>query len=112
MRTFDATTGAHVWAERYDRDLTDMFAVQDEGLESLNPGGAIPGPAVEVLVGKPLLVEPIADDRQDARELREDEDLVLLLDDLSDRGDEHVELGAGLVDALGVDEPRMARRLA
>lgn len=26
----DATTGNHVWAERYDRDLTDIFAVQDE----------------------------------------------------------------------------------
>ena len=23
-------TGAHLWAERYDRDLTDIFAVQDE----------------------------------------------------------------------------------
>jgi adenylate cyclase len=26
----DATTGSHVWAERYDRELTDIFAVQDE----------------------------------------------------------------------------------
>ena len=26
----DAATGGHVWAERYDRDLTDIFAVQDE----------------------------------------------------------------------------------
>src|SRR5205085_11328428 len=26
----DATTGAHRWAERYDRELTDVFAVQDE----------------------------------------------------------------------------------
>lgn len=26
----DATSGAHVWAERYDRDLNDIFAVQDE----------------------------------------------------------------------------------
>jgi adenylate cyclase len=26
----DAGNGAHVWAERYDRDLTDIFAVQDE----------------------------------------------------------------------------------
>jgi adenylate cyclase len=26
----DAETGAHIWAERYDRDLTDIFAVQDE----------------------------------------------------------------------------------
>jgi adenylate cyclase len=26
----DAASGAHVWAERYDRDLSDIFAVQDE----------------------------------------------------------------------------------
>ena len=26
----DAATGAHIWAERFDRDLTDIFAVQDE----------------------------------------------------------------------------------
>jgi adenylate cyclase len=25
----DATTGTHLWAERYDRDLRDVFAVQD-----------------------------------------------------------------------------------
>ena len=26
----DSTTGGHIWADRYDRDLTDIFAVQDE----------------------------------------------------------------------------------
>jgi len=26
----DATTGHHIWAERYDRKLTDIFALQDE----------------------------------------------------------------------------------
>ena len=26
----DATTGGHLWADRYDRDLTDIFAIQDE----------------------------------------------------------------------------------
>ena len=26
----DATTGSHLWAERYDRDLNDIFALQDE----------------------------------------------------------------------------------
>ena len=26
----DATSGEHVWAETYDRELTDVFAVQDE----------------------------------------------------------------------------------
>ena len=27
---FDAADGTNIWAERYDRDLTDIFAVQDE----------------------------------------------------------------------------------
>ena len=31
----DATTGAHVWAERYDRKLRDVFAVQDEITEAI-----------------------------------------------------------------------------
>lgn len=26
----DASTGAHIWAERYDRELTDFFELQDE----------------------------------------------------------------------------------
>jgi adenylate cyclase len=26
----DATTSGHLWAERFDRDLTDIFAVQDD----------------------------------------------------------------------------------
>ena len=26
----DAQTGGHVWSDRYDRDLKDMFALQDE----------------------------------------------------------------------------------
>lgn len=26
----DAATGAHIWADRYERDLTDVFALQDE----------------------------------------------------------------------------------
>ena len=26
----DGANGTHLWADRYDRDLTDIFAVQDE----------------------------------------------------------------------------------
>ena len=26
----DATSGGHLWADRYDRDLTDIFEVQDD----------------------------------------------------------------------------------
>ena len=31
----DGSTGGHLWAERYDRDLTDIFAVQDEIARSI-----------------------------------------------------------------------------
>jgi len=31
----DVTTGAHIWAERYDRELKDVFAVQDEITEAI-----------------------------------------------------------------------------
>ena len=31
----EAATGAHLWAQRYDRDLVDVFAVQDEITESV-----------------------------------------------------------------------------
>jgi adenylate cyclase len=35
----DGTSGAHVWADRYDRDLRDIFAAQDEITEAI--GGSI-----------------------------------------------------------------------
>jgi adenylate cyclase len=31
----DATNGGHVWAERFDRDLTDIFETQDEVVEKI-----------------------------------------------------------------------------
>ncbi len=31
----DGATGGHVWAERYDRDLSDIFALQDEICEAI-----------------------------------------------------------------------------
>ncbi|HEY2483230.1 MAG TPA: TIR domain-containing protein [Caulobacteraceae bacterium] len=31
----DGATGGHIWAERYDRDLTDIFALQDEISEAI-----------------------------------------------------------------------------
>ena len=38
----DAETGSHVWAERYDRTLEDIFAVQDEITQSII-GAIAPG---------------------------------------------------------------------
>src|SRR5205823_13559104 len=30
VQLIDADTDRHIWAERYDRDLADIFAIQDE----------------------------------------------------------------------------------
>jgi tetratricopeptide (TPR) repeat protein len=37
----EAATGNHLWAERYDRDLEDIFAVQDEVVREI--ASAVPG---------------------------------------------------------------------
>ncbi|MFN0115791.1 MAG: adenylate/guanylate cyclase domain-containing protein [Paracoccaceae bacterium] len=37
----EATSGNHVWAQRYDRDLKDIFDLQDELVQAI--AGAIPG---------------------------------------------------------------------
>lgn len=43
----DASDGHHLWSERYDRELEDVFAIQDEIAgtiaERLKPGGTDPG---------------------------------------------------------------------
>src|SRR4029079_4851093 len=31
----DVSTGSHLWAERYDRNIADVFAVQDEITEAI-----------------------------------------------------------------------------
>src|SRR5262249_23174624 len=59
----DATTGAHVWASRYDRDLLDIFAVQDEITAAI--GTAI-APAIIGAERKRTLHKPV--DRLDAWE--------------------------------------------
>ena len=35
VQLIDVATGRHLWAERYDRDLADVFAVQDEITEAI-----------------------------------------------------------------------------
>jgi adenylate cyclase len=37
VQLVDAVTGAHRWAERYDRDVRDIFAVQDEVARTVAP---------------------------------------------------------------------------
>ena len=51
----ESATGNHLWAERYDREMEDIFAVQDELVRAIS--GVIPGQldrhAVETLRRKP-----------------------------------------------------------
>ena len=35
VQLIDAETDRHIWAERYDRDLADIFAIQDEMTRSI-----------------------------------------------------------------------------
>ncbi len=44
----EAESGNHVWAERYDRELEDIFAVQDEVVRAI--AGAVPGRLDEAAV--------------------------------------------------------------
>jgi adenylate cyclase len=44
----DTATGGHLWAEHYDRDLADFFAVQDEVVHTI--AGIVPGQINRVAV--------------------------------------------------------------
>ena len=43
----DATTGHHIWAERYDRNVNNLFAVQDEIVETITSTLAVKVDAAE-----------------------------------------------------------------
>ena len=48
----DAESGAHIWADRLDRDLTDIFAVQDELTKEIIAALKIKlSPAEKALIG-------------------------------------------------------------
>jgi adenylate cyclase len=51
----DATNGAHLWAERYDRELEDIFAVQDEVVRTIvaTMAGRVEAAGAEMAKRKP-----------------------------------------------------------
>ncbi len=57
----DATTGHHQWADRYDRELNDIFTLQDEITEkvvrTLAGFAVVPGAAGRVYEGIGIIVE-------------------------------------------------------
>ena len=56
----DATTGHHLWADRYDRELDDIFAVQDDITHQITVEMRVhlsEGEKVRVLAGRTNSVE-------------------------------------------------------
>ncbi len=47
VQLIDATAGHHLWAERYDRDLKDLFALQDEIVQTIVSALAVKVSAAE-----------------------------------------------------------------
>src|SRR2546427_247821 len=72
---------------------------------------AILGPAVEVFVRDAMALKALAHDGKHARELREHERLVALIEHLQQARLQHVEFGRGLPDAPLIEQPGMERRL-
>ena len=59
----DAATGEHMWAERYDRDYTEIFTLQDEVLKKIVTALAVKlTPDEERRLAKPLTSDPEAYD--------------------------------------------------
>ncbi len=82
----DATTGRHLWAERYDRELTDIFALQDEITQAI----------VAAMTGQ-LAQEELARAKSKVTENQESYDLFLR--------------GRDLLSRLAKDENAAARKL-
>ncbi|HSH08583.1 MAG TPA: adenylate/guanylate cyclase domain-containing protein [Burkholderiales bacterium] len=53
VQLIDAETGGHVWAERFDRDLEDIFALQDEVTQKI-----VEALKVNLAGGEPLRQKP------------------------------------------------------
>ncbi len=59
----DAADGAHLWAERYDRDLTDIFAVQDEVTRKIVDALRVTlSPSEQMRLGEGGTANPLAHD--------------------------------------------------
>src|SRR5262249_9191353 len=80
-------------------------------LKALDARPAISRPPVQVLVARAGAVELRPHDVEQTRELREHQRLVSLLADLSQPGQERVELGGGFIPASPVQKPGVASRL-
>ena len=74
----EATTGHHLWADRYDRELADVFAVQDEIARSIT--GAIAPGIIAAEVRQAQRKDPDQLDAWDRRETIETKNKLLWRD--------------------------------
>ena len=81
-------------------------------MKLLHPRLTVAGAAVEVSIRNFVPIEAIADDRQQTGELRKDQRLMSFFEHLVQLRQQGVDLGAGFLDLVFVDQTRMARRLA
>lgn len=100
----DATTGTHLWAERYDRELNEVFAIQDE-ITGRVVGAVAGGPA-----GAVLSAERSTAQRKPPGEMRAYDLVLRAVDKPSYEAKEYPKRKALLEEAIGVD-PGYARAL-
>src|SRR5438105_6791401 len=81
-------------------------------LKALDDRLSVAGGAIEICVHDGLRVEPLPQQREKARELREHECFVSLRRGHGELGEQHVQLRARRLFASAADERRMARGLA
>jgi len=100
----DATTGTHLWAERYDRQLNEIFAIQDE-ITGRVVGAVAGGPASAVLSAERSTAQ-----RKAPGEMRAYDLVLRAVDRPSYEAKEYPKRKALLEEAIGVD-PGYARAL-
>jgi len=97
VQLIDASSGEHIFAQQFDRDLDDVFAVQDEVAEALL--GAL-CPAL-------LQFEALQAERRPATSLTSWDRLVRAMAHLARQSRLEIELAIEALDALCEDEPTL-----
>jgi adenylate cyclase len=97
----EATTGSHLWAERYDRHIEDIFAIQDE--ITINVVGRI-GPEL-------LAAEHVRVSRKPPHSLDAWECVIRALFQSSQQSDEGTRDALALLDRAIIEDPEYAQAL-
>src|SRR5208283_586719 len=90
-----------------DKEEPAVFVI----LEALHSGLAVTGGAVKVFVDYAVLIQAVAENLQQAGELREHQRLVSFVEDFTQLLEQHVQLGAGITGAFRIEQAGMASSL-